>query len=299
MAYQIQSGAIRRAPTYGHHKLDKEQASALGWTSSIISKKTAESLSCLVLDIKFGKAALFKTEAEALELATSLVEVSCSLGTKTSAILSSMSSPIGLCIGNAIEISECLSGLHGNGHSDLMNLVYTLGGELLRLNGKVQSVEDGQKRIKEVINNGQALEKFRQMLTFQGVDADFAQKLCCKEANTKEMLKIAEKKTLLINEKCTGYIECIDGLTIATVLRKYGAGRLKSSDALKHGIGIELKAHVGEKLEKGCVWATFYHEDIDVPKTDKDLLQNALHITPEQIPVENLGRVSKIISEPQ
>ncbi|KAJ3612652.1 hypothetical protein NHX12_020918 [Muraenolepis orangiensis] len=118
-------------------------------TGSIMSKKGAESLNGLVLDVKFGRSSLFKDLASATELAQSLVGAGNSLGVSTGVVLSHMDAPIGRCVGNSLEVIESLETLKGRGPADLMELVSTLGGVLLLMTGRVNSLSDGSTLISE------------------------------------------------------------------------------------------------------------------------------------------------------
>ena len=156
-------------------------------TSSIISKKVAEGISCLVLDVKWGKGSFNKTLAKAEELAASLkqvslsyytthfiissndffIQTSASLGVATSAVISHMESPLGKAIGNSLEVAESLACLRGEGPKELRELVVLEGAMLLVSANMVSSLENGKKKIEEVLDNGKALNKFKCMLIKQ------------------------------------------------------------------------------------------------------------------------------------
>ncbi|KAM7378561.1 hypothetical protein PAMA_013453 [Pampus argenteus] len=161
-------------------------------TGSIISKKGAESLCALVLDVKFGRAALYKDLDSAKELAQSLVTVGNRLGMRTAAVLSSMDATIGRCVGNSLEVVESLETLKGNGPEDLMELVTTLGGMLLMLTGLVSSLSEGSRRISEAVIGGAALSKFQAMMEAQGVAKDAIQSLCSAHSDYFSILRKSE-----------------------------------------------------------------------------------------------------------
>ena len=139
-------------------------------TASILSKKLAESLDALVLDVKWGSGAFMKTHEDAKALAISLVRVAHQLGTRTTAILTNMNRPLGQFIGNSVEIFESLNILRGEGPDDVRTLVCVLGGQLLVDTGISDSAEQGQQRIAESLDNGTALAKFEEMVVAQGGD---------------------------------------------------------------------------------------------------------------------------------
>ncbi|NXT97996.1 TYPH phosphorylase, partial [Buphagus erythrorhynchus] len=147
-------------------------------TASILSKKAAERLSALVLDVKFGGAALYPTQESARELARSLVEVGTHLGIRTAALLTRMEQPLGRAVGNALEVLEALECLGGSGPPDLRHLVTVLGGVLLWQCGVEQGAEQGRERLARALDDGSALGKFEAMLEAQGVPPDTARDLC-------------------------------------------------------------------------------------------------------------------------
>ncbi|NWU88806.1 TYPH phosphorylase, partial [Upupa epops] len=150
-------------------------------TASILSKKAAEGLSALVLDVKFGQAALFPTLEAARELAHSLVWVGQRLGIRVAAILSRMEQPLGHCVGNSLEVLEAIECLHGGGPEDLrqlVTLVTTLGGLLLWQCGLAGAATEGQGLLAQSLDNGSALGTFEAMLGAQGVPPNIAHSLC-------------------------------------------------------------------------------------------------------------------------
>ncbi|NXA02833.1 TYPH phosphorylase, partial [Nesospiza acunhae] len=147
-------------------------------TASILSKKAAERLSALVLDVKFGEAALYPTQESARELARSLVEVGAHLGIRTAALLTRMEQPLGRAVGNALEVLEALQCLEGGGPPDLRHLVTALGGVLLWQSGMATGAEQGRERLARALDDGSALGTFEAMLGAQGVPPDTARGLC-------------------------------------------------------------------------------------------------------------------------
>ncbi|KAF0028763.1 hypothetical protein F2P81_017868 [Scophthalmus maximus] len=166
-------------------------------TGSIISKKGAESLTALVLDVKFGQAALYKDLESAKRIAQSLVNAGNGLGMRTGAVLSRMDTVIGRCVGNSLEVMESLEALKGNGPDDLMDLVTTLGGLLLWMTGLTSDLAGGRKRVVDVVSSGAALLKFRDMMENQGVATDKARSLCSANSDYFSVLRKAEHQTEL------------------------------------------------------------------------------------------------------
>ncbi|CAI9582632.1 unnamed protein product [Staurois parvus] len=146
-------------------------------TASVMSKKVAESLSALILDVKFGEAAQSPTIEDARRLAHSLVSVGVSLGIPTIALITNMDNPIGHCVGNSLEVIEALKCLEGKGPEDLRELVTRTGGYLLWLCGQAVSDSQGAEKIAKVLDDGSALQCFRKMMEAQGVQPDIARSL--------------------------------------------------------------------------------------------------------------------------
>ncbi|KAJ8315083.1 hypothetical protein KUTeg_007233 [Tegillarca granosa] len=163
--------------------------------ASIISKKAAERLNALVLDVKCGKGAFYKCKESAGVLAKKMVAIGNGLGIKTVALLTRMDVPIGRNIGNALEVAEAIQCLHGNGPRDVIELVINLGGHLLYKCGKVTSLEEGCNLIKEKLDDESALRTFTQMIQEQGVEPEIAKKLCNKNTDVRTILPKAKYTT--------------------------------------------------------------------------------------------------------
>ncbi|CAK6974536.1 thymidine phosphorylase isoform X3 [Scomber scombrus] len=244
-------------------------------TGSIISKKGAESLSALVLDVKFGRAALYKDLDSAKELALSLVNAGNGLGMRTGAILSSMDATIGQCVGNSLEVIESLETLKGKGPEDLMELVTTLGGMLLMMTGLVSSQSEGIRRISEAVISGAALSKFEAMMEAQGVNREAARSLCSKQTDYFKILRKSKHQTELKTPE-GGVVMDIDGLTLAEVLHKLGAGRSKAGEPVNHSVGAELLVTLGQTVTKGVTWLRLHYEDPAPTPDQLQRLQSAL-----------------------
>ncbi|XP_053364831.1 thymidine phosphorylase [Clarias gariepinus] len=262
-------------------------------TASIMSKKAAEGLRALVLDVKFGKAALCKDLNSARELAQSLVTVGNSLDIKTGAVLSRMDSPIGRCVGNTLEVYESLECLKGRGPDDLKNLVTSLGGYLLQMSGRSATLEAGQKAISDVLMNGKALQKFQAMLEAQGVTAHISQSLCSERAEYFTHLKCAQYQTELeaLDE---GTVLGIDGMAIAIVLHKLGAGRIKAGQPINHSVGAELLVDLGQQIKKGQAWIRIHHDGATLSSKQHADLQEALALGSED-DYQDSARVAEFI----
>nr|XP_043872202.1 thymidine phosphorylase isoform X1 [Solea senegalensis] len=228
-------------------------------TGSIISKKGAESLAALVLDVKFGKAALYKDLESAKELAQSMVNVGNGLGIRTGAVLSRMDTVIGRCVGNSLEVIESLETLKGNGPDDLMELVTTLGGILLMMTAAAPDLSEGRKRVADAVASGAALLRFQAMMEAQGVAKETARSLCSAHTDYFTVLRKSEHQTELVTS-ADGVVTDIDGLVLAQVLHKLGAGRSKVGEPINHSVGAELLVSLGQKVQKGHPWLRLHYE---------------------------------------
>ncbi|KAK2882859.1 thymidine phosphorylase isoform X1 [Channa argus] len=244
-------------------------------TASILSKKGAESLFALVLDVKFGRAALYKDLDSAKELAQGLMDVGNSLGIRTAAILSSMDGTIGRCVGNSLEVIEALQALKGNGPEDLMELVTTLGAVLLLMTGQASDLSEGRKHISEAVASRRALSKFQAMMEAQGVAAETARALCSPDTDYYSILHKSAHQTELQTPE-DGVVLDVDGLVLAGVLQKLGAGRSKVGEAVNHSVGAEMLVSLGQRVRKGVPWLRLHYED-PAPTLDQiNQLQKAL-----------------------
>lgn len=243
-------------------------------TASIISKKAAENISALVLDVKVGRAAFFKELDAARKVAISLVSAAKDQGIKTTAMLTTMDAPIGMAVGNTLEVLESIQTLRGDGPADLVELVKVQGGLLLQSAGVVGDVEMGEQLIEDSLKNGTALDRFQRMLVMQGVDAQLANDLC---SGIVGVLPASRYVTPLF-APVSGRVLDIDALACGTVSGALGAARARASDAVLPAVGIELLAVPGQSVSQGQVWAKLHHETSPVPDDLLDKLNRAIVI---------------------
>jgi thymidine phosphorylase len=224
-------------------------------TASILSKKSAEGLDALVLDVKFGSAAFMKTLEEARALARSMVEVGNGCGIKTVAQLTHMDHPIGSHIGNALEVIESIHVLNGHGHEDTKELVVIQGGALLHLSGLAPAEEEGREMIRHVLANGEAMDVFKAMCIAQGVPKQTVEQLVSKP----EMVLPTSRMKTHVKASTSGYVSMFDAMGLAEHLRTMGAGRVNLSDNIDHAVGIVIHSHIGDKVAKDDVVLTVHH----------------------------------------
>uniref|UniRef100_T1IT47 Pyrimidine nucleoside phosphorylase C-terminal domain-containing protein n=1 Tax=Strigamia maritima TaxID=126957 RepID=T1IT47_STRMM len=279
--------------------------------ASVMSKKAAEGLAALVLDIKYGRGSFMKSKEEARNLAYAMVNMGYKMGIKTSALLSSMDSPVGNTIGNALEVAEALQCLKGHDKADLKELATKLGGELLYLLSATTRKE-GADIINKIMREGTALQKFKDMIVAQGVRSDIANRLCDPRTDVWSVLPRAPHVTAL-SSQASGYVHYIDALELGRVAHKLGAGRSKPKDPVYSNVGLELQVHVGSSIlkgvlynsviEAGCltmicvvgqVWVRVHHIHNELGENFISHIQKALIVRPTEIIVSH-ARVTEII----
>ena len=206
-------------------------------TASILSKKLAEGLEALVLDVKCGSGALMKTEPAARELANCLVTTSAAMGVATTAFVTSMNQPLGSAVGNAIEVEEALDTLRGAGPDDLRDLTLALATELMLLSNHADSESEALATLRESLDSGEALNKFTAMVAAQGGDL------------TK--LPKSEPGTNVISHQA-GFITRIDTEALALTVIELGGGRQLPTDAINHKVGLKILHKVADHIETGA-----------------------------------------------
>ena len=239
-------------------------------TSSILSKKAAEGLSAMVLDVKFGRAAFMVERAQAVELARSMVDVANGMGIRTTAILTSMQHPLGCAIGNSLEIFESVETLCGSGPEDLEELVCVQGGLLLHATGLVEDPQTGAVMIHDSLQDGSAFERFRLLVEAQGGDVSIFDS----DASLMRGLGLMDSNlnTTELSVGTTGWVEDIDAMAIARVCSGLGAGRARLGDSVDRAVGAILEVQVGDYLEKGEPWMVLYHRD----EVDRGIIEEML-----------------------
>mgnify|MGYP000464512417 FL=1 len=209
--------------------------------SSIMSKKIAEGTQSLVLDVKVGSGAFMKNIDRARELARVMVQLGQDAGVKTSALLTDMSTPLGLEIGNALEVKESVEVLAGGGPADVVELTVELAREMLRLAGKTDV------DVAAALKDGRAMDKWRQMISAQGGDPD---------------AKLPEaKEQYVVKAPASGYLSQLDALQVGTASWRLGAGRARKEDAVQFGAGITLHAQQGQKVDAGAPLMTLHTDE--------------------------------------
>jgi pyrimidine-nucleoside phosphorylase len=226
-------------------------------TASIMSKKLAEGLDALVLDVKYGTGAFMKTIELARALARLMVDTGKRMGVPTVALLTDMNQPLGRMAGNANEVNESVDCLMGQGPADLMDVTLELGAELLVLTKSVVTTASGRKRLESLIASGAALEKFRGMVAAQAGNLDAPRPVAPAHEVTSPR---------------AGYVTTIDTEDIGIVIIELGGGRKKLGDKLDLSTGIEMLVRLGDRVEAGQPLARIFARPDQVEWVTPDLV---------------------------
>jgi pyrimidine-nucleoside phosphorylase len=211
-------------------------------SASIMSKKLAEGLDALVLDVKAGAGAFMKTEAGARRLAESLVALGKAAGVATEAVITSMDAPLGQAVGNALEVVECLEVLRGGGPADVAHLSLELTARMLVLGRVATDVADGLRRARNAIASGEALERFRRLIEAQEGDP--------RVVDDPRRLPSAPGQHI-VTAAASGYVTRLDAGLIGQASSALGAGRERLGDPVDPAVGIRLRALRGEQVRPG------------------------------------------------
>ncbi|MBA8772563.1 MULTISPECIES: pyrimidine-nucleoside phosphorylase [Staphylococcus] len=233
--------------------------------SSIMSKKIAAGADAIVLDVKTGNGAFMKTVEDAEALAHAMVKIGNQVGRQTMAIISDMSQPLGFAIGNALELKEAIDTLKGEGPEDLTELVLTLGSQMVVLAQKANNLEEAREMLKEVIENGKALEKFKTFLSNQGGDASIV--------DDPSQLPTAQYQFELPAKQAGVVAEMIaNEIGIASMM--LGAGRQTKEDEIDLAVGLVLNKKIGDYVEEGESLLTIHANTQDVEAVKEKLYDN-------------------------
>lgn len=240
--------------------------------SSIMSKKLAAGSDGIVLDVKCGSGALLKELAEAENMANLMIDIGRKAGRKMVAVISDMSQPLGRAVGNALEVEEAVQVLKGGGPEDLRQLCLELAGEMIRIGGRAESFEEGKETARQVLSDGRALEKFRQMVRRQGGDDRIVEE-------PERMGSSRYSRDVLAGR--TGFIAEMAAQEIGRASQHLGAGRLRKEDEIDFTAGIRMHVRIGDSVQEGDVLATLYGADSRRLEEAEIIMEAAIRISAE------------------
>ncbi len=217
--------------------------------SSIMSKKLAEGIDGLVLDVKVGSGAFMKRPEDAERLARALCALGRGMGKRVVALLTGMDQPLGAAVGNALEVKEAVELLRGGGPPDLRQVTLELAAEMVLLAGRAPSLEEARRAAREVVDDGRGFSKLCRIVAAQGGDP---------EALLDFTLLPQAKGTLAVRAPAAGFVQALDAEAIGLAAVALGAGRARVEDAVDHGVGLIVHRKVGDRVEAGEPLCTVY-----------------------------------------
>ena len=217
--------------------------------SSIMSKKLAAGADAILLDVKTGSGAFMKEESDAMQLAKEMVEIGKSAGRKMTAVITNMDEPLGMAVGNILEVKEAIDTLKGNGPDDFVELIETLASHMLILGGAAKDFDEGLMRVRESIQSGKALDKFKQFVAAQGGDTKYID-----HPELFEQADIIEE----IRSEQDGFVGSIDAQEMGICSLILGGGRETKESVIDPTVGLVFSKKVADPVKKGDVLATIY-----------------------------------------
>ncbi|KIL75197.1 pyrimidine-nucleoside phosphorylase [Bacillus badius] len=235
--------------------------------SSIMSKKIAAGADAIVLDVKTGAGAFMKTLEDSRELAKAMVNIGNNVGRKTMAVISDMSQPLGFAIGNALEVKEAIDTLKGEGPEDLTELCLVLGSHMVYAAGKADTLEEARQTLLKLINNGEALAKFKLFIEAQGGDGSVV--------DHPERLPQA-KYQIELPAKNDGWVAEIIADHVGTAAMWLGAGRATKESEIDLAVGMMLNKKIGASVKAGESLATIYSNDKEIEHVKEELYRSII-----------------------
>jgi len=241
--------------------------------SSILSKKIAAGCDAVVLDVKAGSGAMMPTLEKSIELAETMVRIGSMTGRKFSALVTDMDQPLGMYVGNALEVTEAVLALRGEADGALLDVSLRLGAQILLSAGAAKTQDEAMKMLRQKLDSGEGLMKLKQMIASQGGDARIADDL--------SLLPQAQEKIDLKAERA-GYIAGMTTSLIGYAAQALGAGRIRKEDAIDPAVGLVMKKRVGDYVEKGEVWCTLHVNPASDAESAEKMMNEAIRMSDEK-----------------
>lgn len=242
--------------------------------SSVMSKKIASGADAIALDVKVGRGAFMRNLEEANELAQVMVAIGKLSGRRVIAVLSQMDQPLGVAVGNALEMKEAIEMLNGSGPDDFHVHCIDLSAYMLILGKKAADLESGRKMAQEAIDNGSALEKFKELIQSQHGDVSVI--------DQPELLPSA-KLVIPITADSTGWVKVVDAQAVGESSVEIGAGRAKKGDIIDQAVGIMVRVKVGDKINAGQTLFDVHVNDRKAFETVFQKLKTSVQISEEPV----------------
>ncbi len=248
-------------------------------SASIMSKKLAEGIDGLVLDVKFGNGAFMERVEDARNLAETMCAIGRGLGKQVRALLTRMDQPLGRNVGNAVEIAECVECLRGGGPSDLMELSVELAAEMVLMGGAARTIDQARDHCRLVVDNGSALDRFRRLVIAQGGDPRAIDDLS---------LLPQPKGSIEVDSKVAGYVRSLDARPIGQATMLLGAGRTRVDSTIDPSVGVILHKKVGDRVEVGEPLCTVLVNETSEYEPALEMIGAAYVVGPHRVAPEPL-----------
>jgi pyrimidine-nucleoside phosphorylase len=242
-------------------------------SSSIMSKKLAEGIDALVLDVKVGTGAFMKTQVDARRLAQTMVGIGRRMDKKVQALITDMSQPLGYAIGNALEIMEASQTLQNAGPADLTKISLELAARMIFLGKKAPTLEEARMLAEKHLVDGSAYKKFKQVVAAQGGNPQALDKF--------ELLPNATGMREITSPRA-GYVSRINAQDIGVSSNMIGAGRDRKEDSIDPAVGIILEVKMGEKVDAGSVLCRLYYTKEDRVDEAAEMVEDAFHVSSQK-----------------
>jgi pyrimidine-nucleoside phosphorylase len=238
-------------------------------TASILSKKLAEHIDGLVLDVKTGSGSFMPTMKKARDLARSIVDVCGKMKTKIVVLITDMEQPLGRAIGNALEIRECIEFLNGKAPEDLETISIALAAHMIRLGGRARTIEQASRMAYEAVSQGHAAERFRQIIRAQGGDA--------RVVDNVELLPQASD-IQEFRSRSNGFVTRCDAKLLGLASNALGAGRNRVDDIIHPAVGLYLEKKLGDRVKRGEVLCRIHWNDDERLRHAMPLIEQAFEV---------------------
>jgi len=241
---------------------------------SIISKKIAGGADAIVLDVKVGSGAFMKTESEARELAHELTAVGAALGRRVECLMTDMDQPLGMAVGNALEVVEAIETLRGEGPAELTEVCLVFGTRMLVLAEKAADEDDARRQLLDALESGRALDRFRAWIEAQGGDPR-----CADDPSVLPR----SAATRVVRAEAEGCVARFDAEGVGRAAMLLGAGRTHVDDAIDPGAGLVLAVRVGSEVAVGDELCTMYAASEGLLDAGEERFRRAVHLSAEKV----------------
>lgn len=245
--------------------------------SSVMSKKLASGGDKILLEVTCGSGAFMENSERAERLAETMVKIGNMANKETVAVLTNMNQPLGRFSGNALEVKETIDTLSGKGEADVLMVCGVLGAYMLKLAGMGENIVENMKLIQDKINSGEGLEKFKEMIGYQGGDITVIE-------NSEKL--VTAKYKIPVNSLEEGYVKSIEAKNIGQAVVNLGGGRMRKEDEIDYAVGIEVLKKIGDEIKINETLMYIYANDEEKAKMQVEFLRNSYKISKEKVEKE-------------